>query len=94
MVRCGFGLLIFSWLLLVLTHAQDTITDEDRLQSMSNEELEQICIERGFEILKDEIDVSTGLPYELSHDDYVEAALKCLEIEREMYVGLDVISNW
>ena len=67
--------------------------DEEVLQSMSNEELEQICIERGFEILKDEIDISTGLPYELSHDDYVEAAMKCLEIEREMYVNSYVTSD-
>jgi hypothetical protein len=59
---------------------------EDTLKTMSEEELEMICRVRGFEIMRDEIDPSTGLPHELSHDDYVEAARRCLSIEEEMYV--------
>lgn len=57
---------------------------EDTLKTMSEEELEKICRIRGFEIMRDEIDPSTGLPHELSHDDYVEAARRCLAIEEEM----------
>lgn len=72
--------------LATFTNAQDVYTDDD-LQGMSMEALEEICVVRGFEILKDEIDTATGLPYELTHDDYVEAARKCLEIEAEMYAG-------
>jgi hypothetical protein len=59
---------------------------EDTLQALSKEELEKICVTRGFEIMRDEVDPSTGLPHELSHEDFVEAARRCLEIEREMYV--------
>ena len=57
---------------------------EEQLKAMKDEELERICLDRGFEILRDEIDPSTGLPHELTHDDFVEAATRCLEIEREM----------
>ena len=67
--------------------AQEEYT-EDKLKTMSEEELEKICRIRGFEIMRDEIDPSTGLPHELSHDDYVEAARRCLAIEEEMYVGV------
>ena len=65
--------------------AQEEYT-EDKLKTMSEEELEKICLVRGFEIMRDEIDPTTGLPHELSHDDYVEAARRCLAIEEEMYV--------
>lgn len=65
--------------------AQEDYT-EDTLQAMSEEELEKICVTRGFEIMRDEVDPSTGLPHELSHEDFVEAARRCLTIEREMYV--------
>lgn len=63
---------------------------EDALKAMTEEELEAICLVRGFEIMRDEIDPSTGLPYELSHEDFVEAARRCLEIEQEMYVVMVV----
>lgn len=82
-----------SFLLLAffaLTIFSDDVPEEEysveRLQAMGKEELEKICLVRGFEIMHDEIDPSTGLPYELSHDDFVEAARRCLEIEQEMYV--------
>lgn len=57
---------------------------EAELQAMTAFQLEDICIQRGFELLKDEIDPATGEVYKLSHDDYVEAAMKCLAIEQEM----------
>jgi hypothetical protein len=56
----------------------------EELQAMSEEQLEDICIQRGFELLKDEVDATTGEVYQLSHQDYVEAAMKCLAIEQEM----------
>ena len=57
---------------------------EEELQSMSNSELEQICLVRGFEVVQDDVDETTGTVISLSHDDFVEAAKKCLAIEREM----------
>lgn len=56
----------------------------EELQQLSNEQLEDICIQRGFELLKDEENETTGEVYQLTHDDYVEAAMKCLAIEQEM----------
>jgi hypothetical protein len=56
----------------------------EELQAMSEEQLEDICIQRGFELLKDEVDATTGEVYQLSHQDFVEAAMKCLAIEQEM----------
>eukprot|EP00560_Eucampia_antarctica_P002403 CAMPEP_0197833316 /NCGR_PEP_ID=MMETSP1437-20131217/18624_1 /TAXON_ID=49252 ORGANISM="Eucampia antarctica, Strain CCMP1452" /NCGR_SAMPLE_ID=MMETSP1437 /ASSEMBLY_ACC=CAM_ASM_001096 /LENGTH=364 /DNA_ID=CAMNT_0043437295 /DNA_START=116 /DNA_END=1210 /DNA_ORIENTATION=+ len=53
------------------------------LLSLTNEELEQICTIRGFELTK-EVDNETGKSVEYSHDDYVEAARQCLDIEAEM----------
>jgi hypothetical protein len=53
---------------------------ERRLQAMTDEELEQICIERGFELIKDEIDEETGLPMVSSHQDFVDAAWQCLQM--------------
>ena len=53
------------------------------LLSLTNEELEQICTIRGFELTK-EVDNETGKSVEYSHDDYVGAARQCLDIEAEM----------
>jgi len=77
--------LFFLLLLFGVTIAEEEYTDE-RLKAMSEKELEQICLSRGFEIMRDEIDATTGLPHTLSHDDFVEAAKRCLAIEDEMYV--------
>jgi hypothetical protein len=76
-------LVVFLCGVLVQIFAQETYTPEV-LEAMTEDELEQICIVRGFQILRDEIDPTTGLPYELSHNDFVEAAQRCLEIEEEM----------
>jgi len=53
----------------------------DYLESLTTEELELICVERGFELVHDENE-----PGELTHADYVEAARRCLAIEEDMYV--------
>jgi hypothetical protein len=55
-----------------------------QLQAMKDEELESICLQRGFELVKDEIDETTGELIQLTHDDYVEAAQRCIAIEEEM----------
>ena len=57
---------------------------EADLRAMTEQQLEDICIQRGFELLKDEVDPATGEVYQLSHDDFVEAAMRCLAIEQEM----------
>ena len=36
--------------------------------------------------MKDETDPETGQQYQFTHDDFVEAAKRCLAIEEEMYV--------
>ena len=46
----------------------------------------QIGVVRGFQLVKDETDPETGQQYQLTHDDFVEAAQRCLAIEEEMYV--------
>jgi len=60
--------------------------DEIDLDSMTNGELEEICTSRGFEVVKEK-DEGTGEMKTYSHDDYVNAARQCLEIESEMYVS-------
>lgn len=55
----------------------------ENLETMTNEELEEICISRGFEVVK-ETDEETGETKAYSHEDYVHAAKQCLEIEAEM----------
>ena len=75
----------FAYLLccLTLVVGQEVYTTEE-LTAMTDDELEQICVTRGFTILRDAIDPDTGKSYDLSHDDFVEAARQCLEIEQEM----------
>ena len=74
------GLIGNLWLHVV---GQEVYTDE-QLKSMTAEELESICNKRGFEISTNELDPATGLSYELTHDDFVEAARQCLNVEQEM----------
>jgi hypothetical protein len=81
-----FLLVLVTWTI-PTTRGQEeqliTITDAD-LKAMTNEELEAICIQRGFELSKDEVDPETGEVYVLRHEDYVEAAQRCLAIEQDM----------
>lgn len=83
MNRSVFFLLLIFVCSLAFIFGQETYSEEE-LQALTVEELEAICLVRGFELLKDEIDPETGEPYKLSHADYVEAAKQCLAIEEEM----------
>lgn len=47
------------------------------LEAMTEAELEDICIKRGFQLVNDNSD-------ELTKQDYIEAAQRCLAIEQEM----------
>ena len=53
---------------------------ERQLQKMTKEELEEICTERGFELIKDELDKETGQPVVSTHQDHVDAAWQCLQM--------------
>lgn len=66
-----------------IVSAQATFTDEE-LDAMSDEDLELICIVRGFELVKDHVNEETGEVYTIQHSDYIEAAKQCLSIEKEM----------
>ena len=53
------------------------------LHALTNDELVAICTDRGFELVTD-VDDATGEPLSYSHDDYVDAARECLQLEAEM----------
>jgi len=80
-------LIILISIVIFSSYAQDDSIikekDDIDLQSLTNEQLEEICTSRGFELV-DEVDEQTGQPKEYSHDDYVNAAKQCLQIEGEM----------
>ena len=54
------------------------------LNELTDKQLEEICTQRGFELVK-ESDKETGVFLDYSHQDYIDAARQCLEIEAEMY---------
>lgn len=62
--------------------------DDDRVElvhslaEMNDAQLEAICANRGFELLTR--DETTGATLSWSHEDYVEAAQQCLDVEAEM----------
>ena len=60
-----------------------TAVSEIDLELMTNEELEEICTSRGFDVVKEK-DEKTGKTKVYSHEDYVMAAQQCLDIEAEM----------
>ena len=64
-------------------HPAEKRAEEIDLQSLTDGELEQICTSRGFELVKD-TDKETGQSKQYSHNDYIDAAKQCLEIEAEM----------
>ena len=53
------------------------------LEAMTNEELEEICTSRGFELVR-EIDDNTGEEIVYTHQDYIDAATECLQIEEDL----------
>ncbi|GFH45576.1 hypothetical protein CTEN210_02050 [Chaetoceros tenuissimus] len=57
--------------------------DEVDLASLTDEELEEICTSRGFEVVKEK-DEETGEFKKYSHEDYINAANQCLDMEAEM----------
>ena len=62
--------------LVVLVSAQQEYTQED-LEAMTESELENICVQRGFQLVNENSE-------ELTKQDYIEAAQRCLAIEQEM----------
>ena len=66
----------------VHAQAQQEKIGLDDLESMTMEELELICVERGFELIRDDSEGGG----DLTHADYVDAARRCLAIEEDMYV--------
>ena len=76
------------WCLLVTTSVgAGTVVESMDLTTMSDEELEDICAERGFELIKDELDEETGELIVFTRDDYIDAARQCLLIEQQLYVS-------
>ena len=66
----------------------DDDDDDDEVQfinlsQLNNTALEQICHSRGFELIPN-IDPRTNETLEFTHEDYVEAAQQCLDVEAEM----------
>ena len=50
------------------------------LEEMTDEELEEICTSRGFELVRDDDDDTVIY----THQDYVDAANECLQIEADL----------
>lgn len=63
--------------------SDDSDETEINLHELTDAELEEICTSRGFELVR-EIDDATGEPISYTHDDYIDAAKECLELEEEM----------
>lgn len=55
---------------------------EELFETMTNEELEALCTNRGFELVK-ELD-ENGKEAQFTRANYIDAARQCLEIEAEM----------
>lgn len=71
------NMLFFLLVVLVaFVSGQDVYSQED-LEAMTEAELEDICVARGFKLVNDNAE-------ELTKQDYVEAAQRCLAIEQEM----------
>ncbi len=54
------------------------------LDNMSDEELEEICTSRGFQLATEKNDKSDDQILVHTHQYYVDAAWECLQIEAEM----------
>eukprot|EP00934_Nitzschia_sp_Nitz4_P003306 Nitzschia sp. Nitz4//scaffold121_size67750//1680//2639//NITZ4_006058-RA/size67750-augustus-gene-0.117-mRNA-1//1//CDS//3329534321//3296//frame0 len=72
-----------------LVVATEVEFSREQLESMSQQELEAICADRGFEIEKDAKDPSTGEVIQFSHADFVDAALQCLGVDGDLNELLD-----
>jgi len=68
----------FVFLIVLVTFVSGQVDySQADLEAMTEVELENICVQRGFQLVNDESD-------ELTKQDYVEAARRCLTIEQEM----------
>jgi hypothetical protein len=70
------ALFIIFALLVALVSGQEDYSRAD-LEAMTEVELKDICVKRGFQLVNDGLD-------ELTKQDYIEAAQRCLAIEQEM----------
>ena len=62
----------------IMSEAHDEDGNEYiNLVDMTDEELEEICTSRGFELIREDGQVYT-------HEDYVDAASECLQIETDL----------
>ena len=52
------------------------------LEAMTNEELEEICTSRGFELVRETDENGKDVVY--THQDYIDAATECLQIEEDL----------
>ena len=72
----------YSWfillVILVTLISANAEYSQDELEAMTEAELEDICVKRGFQLVKDEYGDN------LTKQDYIEAAERCLAIEQEM----------
>ena len=63
---------------------EDLNVDEDtNLEDLTDEQLEEICTSRGFELVR-ELNSTTGDALMYTHQDYVDAASECLQIEADI----------
>jgi len=65
------------------TTKNDNDEEYYNLEAMTNEELEEICTSRGFELVH-ETDENTGEEIVYTHQDYIDAATECLQIEEDL----------
>ncbi len=63
-------------ILVAMVSGQEEFTQAD-LEAMTEVELENICVQRGFQLVNENSE-------ELTKQDYIEAAQRCLAIEQEM----------
>jgi len=70
------ALFIIFTLFVALVSGQEDYSQAD-LEAMTEVELKDICVKRGFQLVNDGLD-------ELTKQDYIEAAQRCLAIEQEM----------
>ena len=66
------------------TTATKNDNDEEyyNLEAMTNEELEEICTSRGFELVHEQDGNGKEIVY--THQDYIDAATECLQIEEDL----------
>lgn len=88
MILCMY--IYFSSLAILINPitSTDSSNDDDEVQfvnlpDLNNTQLENICVERGFELIPN-TDPDTGEILEFTRDDYIEAAQQCLDIQAEM----------